>query len=53
MVYQPSKKEIKQIEKLNRAYKLIKEGVDLIRTNTPNNIRVVCLASLFLLRLEI
>ncbi len=35
MVYQPSKKEIKQIEKLNKAYKLIQEGIKLIRENTP------------------
>jgi len=35
MVYQPSKKELKQIEKLNKAYNLIKEGLENIKANIP------------------
>jgi len=33
MIYQPSKKELKQIENLNKGYALIKEGLDLIKSN--------------------
>lgn len=35
MVYKPSKKEIKQIENLNKAYQMIKDGIKLIRDNIP------------------
>lgn len=33
MLYKPSKKEIKKIENLNKAYSLIKEGMELIKNN--------------------
>jgi len=35
MIYKPSKKEIKQIENLNRGYQLIKDGLKLIKANLP------------------
>ena len=35
MSYKPSKNEIKQIENLNKAYQLIKDGIKLIRDNLP------------------
>lgn len=35
MAYQPSKKEIKQRENLNKGYQLIKDGLKLIKVNLP------------------
>jgi hypothetical protein len=41
MVYQPSKKELKQIENLNKGYQLIREGLQLIKANLPRKDRDV------------
>ncbi len=38
MLYKPSKKEIKKIKNLNKAYSLIKEGMELIRSNIKKDI---------------
>ena len=35
MTYQPSKKELKQIENLNNGYQLIKDGIKIIKANLP------------------
>lgn len=35
MVYKPSKKELEQIANLNKGYKLIKEGLKIIKDNLP------------------
>ena len=34
-MYKPSKKEIKQIENLNRGYQMIKDGLKIIKDNLP------------------
>jgi hypothetical protein len=41
MVYEPSKKELKQIANLNKGYLLIKEGLQLIKANLPKKDRDV------------
>jgi len=33
--YKPSKKELQQIENLNKGYQLIKEGIKVIKENLP------------------
>ncbi len=38
MLYKPSKKEIKKIKNLNKAYSLIKEGMELIKNNIKKDI---------------
>jgi hypothetical protein len=35
MSYKPSKKEIKQVENLNKGYQLIKDGLKLIKDSLP------------------
>lgn len=35
MVYKPSKKELEQIVRLNEGYKLVKEGLKIIKNNIP------------------
>ena len=37
MIYEPNRKEIKQIQNLNEAYKLMKKAIKLIDKNVPHN----------------
>lgn len=35
MIYKPSKKELEQIDNLNKGYTLIREGLKIIKANLP------------------